>query len=134
MILHWTSIAREYYISAIFRGIQRPLPPSPDTRMNEYLQHFQYNTRGSVEAPTNLNKTISHQAQARIPYNLTTKITTTFKADFCASCVGLSQGDYYKYYSFPLEKKKLVRDLSIWAPLGNKQTKKSENLDPRMCK
>ena len=37
-------------------------------------------------------------------------------------------------YSFPLEKKKLVRDLSIWAPLWNKQTKKSEKMDPRMRK
>ena len=42
----------------------------------------------------------------------------------------LSQGDF----SFPLEKKKLVRDLSIWAPLWNLQAKKSENLDPRMRK
>ena len=38
-------------------------------------------------------------------------------------------------YSFTLEKKKkLVRDLSIWAPLWNKQRKKIEKLDPRMRK
>ena len=38
-------------------------------------------------------------------------------------------------YSFPLEKKKLVRDLSIYGPLCEiSRRKKSEKLDPRMRK
>ena len=72
MILHWTSIARVYYISAIFRGGGGgPETPAPSPGYtHEYLQHFQYNTRGSVEAPLNLHKTISVQAQPQTNQNV----------------------------------------------------------------
>ena len=45
-----------------FQGDPETPTPSPGYT-HEYLQHFQYNTRGSVEAPPNLHKTISDQAQ-----------------------------------------------------------------------
>ena len=45
-----------------FQGDPETPAPSPGYT-HEYLQHLQYNTRGSVEAPANLHKTISDQAQ-----------------------------------------------------------------------
>ena len=60
-MLSWTSIAREYYISAIFRGIQKPLPPPPDTRMNTWTFSVQYKSvRGSTpKAPQNHNRKLT---------------------------------------------------------------------------
>ena len=45
-----------------FQGDPETPAPSPGYT-HEYMLHFQYNTRGSVEAPPNLHKIISDQAQ-----------------------------------------------------------------------
>ena len=45
-----------------FQGDPETPDPSPEYT-HEYLQHFQYSTRGSVEAPPNLHKTILDQAK-----------------------------------------------------------------------
>ena len=66
VILHWTSTARECYISAIFRGIQRPLPPSLDTRINTCNIYITIQV-----GPWKLPQTSTKPYQTRLNHKLT---------------------------------------------------------------